>query len=62
MPGERGLADLAYAVTYKPILSDGSFRREMLNEALGHGRPEVLNADQGVHIKTQAFALPSAAA
>ena len=34
---------------------DGSFCLEMLEEALGRGRPEVFNTDQGVQFTAQAF-------
>jgi putative transposase len=34
---------------------DGSFRLEMLEEALGRGRPEVFNTDQGVQFTSQAW-------
>ena len=34
---------------------DGSFCLEMLEEALGQGRPEVFNTDQGVQFTAQAF-------
>ncbi len=34
---------------------DGSFCLEMLEEALGRGRPEVLNTDQGVQFTSQAW-------
>jgi putative transposase len=34
---------------------DGSFCQEMLDEALGHGRPEVFNTDQGVQFTAEAF-------
>jgi putative transposase len=35
---------------------DGSFCLEMLDEALGRGRPEVFNTDQGVQFTAEAFA------
>jgi putative transposase len=35
---------------------DGSFCLEMLEEALGRGRPEVFNTDQGVQFTAQAWA------
>src|SRR5262249_27169635 len=35
---------------------DGSFCREMFDEALGRGRPEVFDADQGVQFTAQAGA------
>jgi putative transposase len=34
---------------------DGSFCLEMLEEALGRGRPEVFNTDQGVQFTSQAW-------
>ena len=34
---------------------DGSFCLEMLDEALGRGRPEVFNTDQGVQFTAQAW-------
>ena len=34
---------------------DGSFCLEMLDEALGRGRPEVFNTDQGVQFTAEAF-------
>ena len=34
---------------------DGSFCLEMLDEALGRGRPEVFNTDQGVQFTAQGF-------
>jgi putative transposase len=34
---------------------DGSFCLEMLEEALGHGRPAVFNTDQGVQFTAEAF-------
>jgi putative transposase len=34
---------------------DGSFCLEMLDEALGQGRPEVFNTDQGVQFTAEAF-------
>jgi putative transposase len=34
---------------------DGSFCVEMLDEALGRGRPEVFNTDQGVQFTAEAF-------
>src|SRR5437660_1140468 len=34
---------------------DGSFCLEMLEEALGRGRPEVFNTDQGVQFTAQAW-------
>ncbi len=34
---------------------DGSFCLEMLEEALGRGRPEVFNTDQGVQFTAEAF-------
>jgi putative transposase len=34
---------------------DGSFCLEMLEEALGKGRPEVFNTDQGVQFTAAAF-------
>ena len=34
---------------------DGSFCREMLEEALSRGRPEVFNTDQGVQFTAEAF-------
>src|SRR6266511_3177610 len=34
---------------------DGSFCLEMLDEALGKGRPEVFNTDQGVQFTAEAF-------
>jgi putative transposase len=34
---------------------DGSFCVEMLEEALGRGRPEVFNTDQGVQFTAEAF-------
>jgi putative transposase len=34
---------------------DGSFRTEMLEEALRGGRPEVFNTDQGVQFTASAF-------
>jgi putative transposase len=34
---------------------DGSFCQEMLEEALGKGRPEVFNTDQGVQFTAAAF-------
>src|SRR3954451_22840711 len=37
----------------KPL--DGSFCTEMLDEALGQGRPEVFNTDQGVQFTAEAF-------
>ena len=35
---------------------DGSFCLEMLDEALGQGRPEVFNTDQGVQFTAAAWA------
>jgi putative transposase len=35
---------------------DGSFCLEMLDEALGRGRPEVFNTDQGAQFTAEAFA------
>jgi putative transposase len=34
---------------------DGAFCRAMLDEALGRGRPEVFNTDQGVQFTAEAF-------
>ena len=34
---------------------DGSFCQEMLEEALGQGRPEVFNTDQGVQFTSEAW-------
>jgi putative transposase len=34
---------------------DGAFCLEMLDEALGQGRPEVFNTDQGVQFTAEAF-------
>ena len=34
---------------------DGSFCLEMLEEALGQGRPEIFNTDQGVQFTAEAF-------
>ncbi len=34
---------------------DGAFCLEMLEEALGHGKPEVFNTDQGVQFTAEAF-------
>ncbi len=34
---------------------DGSFCLEMLDEALGQGRPEIFNADQGVQFTAATF-------
>src|SRR5438270_10148614 len=34
---------------------DGAFCLEMLDEALGRGRPEVFNTDQGVQFTAEAF-------
>ena len=34
---------------------DGSFCREMLDEALGSGKPEVFNTDQGVQFTASSF-------
>jgi putative transposase len=34
---------------------DGSFCTEMLDEALGMGKPEVFNTDQGVQFTAEAF-------
>ena len=34
---------------------DGSFCQEMLEEALGHGKPEVFNTDQGVQFTARAW-------
>jgi putative transposase len=34
---------------------DGSFCLEMLDEALGRGRPEVFNTDQGVQFTAEAW-------
>jgi putative transposase len=34
---------------------DGWSCLEMLDEALGHGRPDVFNTDQGVQFTTEAF-------
>ena len=34
---------------------DGSFCAEMLDEALGRGRPAVFNTDQGVQFTAEAF-------
>jgi putative transposase len=34
---------------------DGAFCRDMLDEALAHGRPEVFNTDQGVQFTAQAW-------
>jgi len=34
---------------------DGAFCREMLDEALGRGRPEVFNTDQGVQFTAEAW-------
>ena len=34
---------------------DGSFCREMLEEALGRGKPEVFNTDQGVQFTAAGF-------
>ena len=34
---------------------DGAFCLEMLEEALGHGKPEVFNTDQGVPFTAEAF-------
>jgi putative transposase len=34
---------------------DGSFCREMLDEALSRGRPEIFNTDQGVQFTAEAF-------
>src|SRR4051794_10472226 len=34
---------------------DGSFCTELLDEALGRGRPEVFNTDQGVQFTAEAF-------
>ena len=34
---------------------DGSFCQDMLEEALGRGRPEVFNTDQGVQFTAEAF-------
>jgi putative transposase len=34
---------------------DGTFCTEMLDEALGRGRPEVFNTDQGVQFTAEAF-------
>ena len=34
---------------------DGSFRLEMLDDALSQGRPEVFNTDQGVQFTAEAF-------
>jgi putative transposase len=34
---------------------DGAFCRDMLDEALGRGRPEVFNTDQGVQFTAEAF-------
>ena len=35
---------------------DGAFRLEMLEEALGSGKPEIFNTDQGVRFTASAFA------
>ena len=35
---------------------DGAFRLEMLEEALGSGKPEIFNTDQGVQFTASAFA------
>ena len=37
---------------------DVAFCLEMLEEALGRGRPEVFNTDQGVQFTAQAFTSP----
>jgi len=45
-----------YVITWRLSNTlDGSFCLEMLEEALGSGKPEVFNADQGVQFTASAF-------
>ena len=65
VPLARGFMDLAatidwygrYVIAWRLSNTlDGSFCLDMLEEALGRGRPEVFNTDQGVQFTAQAWA------